>query len=577
MSFKLKTILLILSISLIPYILLMLYAGNILRNEYYKNAQSEMQTQLQLSVGRIEQYLETLKRDMEFVVGLDTMNDIFSLDLDRRISHLLEEKKTSLKLDGDFYLLDTSGKIIASSSAKKLSKIMEADSFFTSSIHSPFDNKIIGTLVVEFSLKNLTRFFSNSDSRHYYIILDNKDVFFRPKEFKRAVHVGMNLKSKSNIQIVLEEDGEVFSKLLDKYENIFIVALIVGALLIGLISLFFTSRLVRPILKLSKVADDITQKQDYSYQVDVSSNDEIGKLSKSFNMMITGMSNALVELKNESENRIKLTQEQGKNEMLEELSSKLSKYLSPQIYESIFSGAQDVTLTSKRKKLTIFFSDIIGFTDITDKMESEDLSELLNDYLNSMTIIALEYGATVDKYIGDAMMLFFGDPKSKGIQEDAQACVNMALAMQEKMYELHKNWKVKGFTKPFQVRMGIHTGYCTVGNFGSENRLEYTIIGSSVNLASRIESAAQPNEVWISEETQLLLNSEFHCTERTQITPKGFMRPITLFSVEKYKSSDSDKGMIDEDGLSLHYELERISPERKNSLKEELSNLIEKL
>jgi len=577
MSFKLKTILLILSVSLIPYIMLMLYTGNILRNEYYKNAQSEMQTQLQLSVGRIEQYLETLKRDMEFVVGLDTMNDIFSLDLDRRISHLLEVKKTSLKLDGDFHLLDTSGKIIASSSAKKLSKIMEDDSFFTSSIYSPFDNKLIGTLVVEFSLKNLTRFFSNSDSRHYYIIVDDKNVFFRPKEFNREVHVGMNLKSKSNIQIILEEDGEVFSKLLDKYENIFIIALIVGALLIGLISLFFTSRLVRPILKLSKVADDITQKQDYSYQVDVSSNDEIGKLSKSFNMMITGMSNALVELKNESENRIKLTQEQGKNEMLEELSSKLSKYLSPQIYESIFSGAQDVTLTSKRKKLTIFFSDIVGFTDTTDKMESEDLSELLNDYLNSMTIIALEYGATVDKYIGDAMMLFFGDPQSKGIQEDAQACVNMALAMQEQMNELHKNWRVKGFTKPFQVRMGIHTGYCTVGNFGSENRLEYTIIGSSVNLASRIESAAQPNEVWISEETQLLLNNEFDCTERTQITPKGFMRPITLFSVEKYKSSNSGKGTIDEDGLLLHYELDKMSTKSKDNLKEELSSLIEKL
>jgi len=577
MSFKLKTILLILSVSLIPYILLMLYAGNILRNEYRKNAQNEMQTQLQLSVNRIEQYLQTLKSDMEFVVGLDTMNDIFSLDLDRRISHLLEEKKSSLELDGDFHIIDNSGKIIASSNAKKLSQVMKSDSFFSTQIYSPFDKTLIGTLVVDFSLKNLTRFFSNSKNRHYYIIVDNKNVFFRPKEFTQAVHVGMNLKSKPDIKIILEEDGEVFSKLLRKYENIFIIALIVGALLIGLISLYFISRLIRPIIKLSKVADDITHKQDYSYQVDVSSNDEIGKLSKSFNMMITGMANALIELKNESENRIKLTQEQGKNEMLEELSSKLSRYLSPQIYESIFSGAQDVTLTSKRKKLTIFFSDIVGFTDTTDKMESEDLSELLNDYLNGMTIIALEYGATVDKYIGDAMMLFFGDPQSKGIQEDAQACVNMALAMQDHMNVLHSHWKLKGFTKPFQVRMGIHTGYCTVGNFGSENRLEYTIIGSSVNLASRIESAAKPNEVWISEETQLLLNNEFDCTEQTQITPKGFMRPITLFSVKKYESCDLHKRSIEEDGLSLHYELDRISPERKNSLKAELSSLIEKL
>ncbi len=103
-----------------------------------------------------------------------------------------------------------------------------------------------------------------------------------------------------------------------------------------------------------------------------------------------------------------------KNKELDALSTKLSKYLSPQIYHSIFTGAQNVEIASSRKKLTIFFSDVVNFTETTDKLESEDLTNLLNRYLTEMSNIALEHGATIDKYIGDAIMVFFGDPESRG-------------------------------------------------------------------------------------------------------------------------------------------------------------------
>jgi class 3 adenylate cyclase len=99
--------------------------------------------------------------------------------------------------------------------------------------------------------------------------------------------------------------------------------------------------------------------------------------------------------------------------------------LSPQVYHSIFTGAQNVGIASTRKKLTIFFSDVVNFTETTEKLESEDLTNLFNHYLTEMTNIALEYGATIDKYIGDAIMVFFGDPESKGVKEDALACVRM--------------------------------------------------------------------------------------------------------------------------------------------------------
>ena len=120
-----------------------------------------------------------------------------------------------------------------------------------------------------------------------------------------------------------------------------------------------------------------------------------------------------------------------KNQILENLSSKLSKYLSPQIYQSIFRGEQNVEISSKRKKLTICFTDIAGFTETTDNLESEELTNVLNHYLTEMSVIALQHGATIDKFIGDAMLLFFGDPESKGVAEDAKACVLMAIAMGE--------------------------------------------------------------------------------------------------------------------------------------------------
>ena len=135
----------------------------------------------------------------------------------------------------------------------------------------------------------------------------------------------------------------------------------------------------------------------------------------------------LREARQRAENASLLAMEKAR--MLESLSTKLSKYLSPQVYSSIFSGQQNVAIEAKRKKLTIFFSDIVGFTSIADILESEELTALLNDYLTEMSRIAQEHGATIDKFIGDAILAFFGDPESNGPKEDAIACVRMAIAM----------------------------------------------------------------------------------------------------------------------------------------------------
>ena len=250
-----------------------------------------------------------------------------------------------------------------------------------------------------------------------------------------------------------------------------------------------------------------------------------------------------------------------KNKALEVLSTKLSKYLSPQVYSSIFTGQRDVEIASSRKKLTVFFSDIVDFTATTDDLESEELTSLLNHYLTEMSKIALEHGATIDKYIGDAILAFFGDPETRGIKKDALACVNMAIAMQRRMRELQSEWRDAGLERPFQLRIGISTGYCTVGNFGSEDRMDYTIIGGEVNLASRLQSHAEPGSILLSHETYSLVKDSILTREQDPINAKGLAKPVRNYKVLDQFDKLTDQGKVireEQDGMRVFLDLQRL-------------------
>lgn len=244
-----------------------------------------------------------------------------------------------------------------------------------------------------------------------------------------------------------------------------------------------------------------------------------------------------------------------KTEMLETLSSRLSKYLSPQVYTSIFSAGDSVEIAPKRKKLTVFFSDIVGFTPLVDELESEELTDLLNKYLTEMSKIAIEHGATVDKFIGDAIVAFFGDPVSNGIERDAQACVAMALAMQSRLTELRRDWRDKGLDETFNLRIGVATGFCTVGNFGSEDRLDYTAIGSAVNLAARLQTHAETGGILLDNETYHLVKDKIGLVEETRVPLKGFAKPIRAFRIQS--TEEDDQGVTALDRAGVHIRIKR--------------------
>ncbi|MGH7801274.1 MAG: adenylate/guanylate cyclase domain-containing protein [Thermodesulfobacteriota bacterium] len=267
-----------------------------------------------------------------------------------------------------------------------------------------------------------------------------------------------------------------------------------------------------------------------------------------------------------------------KKEQIEALAGKLSKYVARQIFDSILLGEKDVKIESYRKKLTIFFSDIRGFTEVTDSMEPEALASLLNNYLNEMSDIALRYGGTIDKFIGDSIMIFFGDPHTKGEEEDALACVLMAIAMRERMKSLRRKWEDKGILKPLSIRMGINTGYCTVGNFGSEDRLDYTIIGGQVNLTSRLEYSAEPDQILISHETYALVKNNIFCEKREEIKVKGIANPVQTYQVIDLHERISKETKLVEDkkeGFLLSVDLNKIDKTHAISLLKEAIKKIE--
>ena len=240
-------------------------------------------------------------------------------------------------------------------------------------------------------------------------------------------------------------------------------------------------------------------------------------------------------------------------QLLQKASDRLSKYLSPQICEQIFSDVEFDTGTG-RKKLTIFFSDIVNFTSITESMEAEELSGFLNFYLTNMCAIALKYGGTIDKFIGDSVMIFFGDPQSKGPEQDALACCNMGLEMLafvEKNEELFK--EQFNFPEKLEIRIGVHSGVCSVGNFGSDQRLDYTVIGRAVNVAARLEQAAPKNSMLFSNSTKSLLGDTFQVSDSIEVKAKGIDRPIIGYILTNQVSKRS-LVTVKEEGISLKFD-----------------------
>ncbi len=215
----------------------------------------------------------------------------------------------------------------------------------------------------------------------------------------------------------------------------------------------------------------------------------------------------------------------------ETLSQRLVRYLAPSVSAAVESGRIQDGPGYKRSHLTVLFSDLVDFTILVDHHPAALIAEFTNDYLREMTDIVLQYGGTLDKTMGDGLLVFFGDPVSAGRAPDARRCTSMAWVMRQRLPEISARWRPALPNLDLRIRVGIHSGECLVGNFGSAEHISYTAIGAAVNLASRIESQGWQNHILVSEATRRLIASEY-CTIALPVQQlRNIRAPVRLHCV----------------------------------------------
>ncbi len=236
----------------------------------------------------------------------------------------------------------------------------------------------------------------------------------------------------------------------------------------------------------------------------------------------------------------------------------LSRYIPRQLVERIILGEHPVDARTERRKLAIFFSDVEGFTQASDQMDPEELATLLDEYLAEMTRIAERYHGTINQFVGDGIMMFFGAPDASSDQDHARRAVQTALDMQDAMQDLRATWTRRGIRTPFRIRIGINSGYASVGDFGSPGRKVYSAIGLQTNLAARIQALCVPDRVLVSDTLYALVQDDFCFEDKGELTVRGLHYPVRLYEVCG-RRSDDPATLAASEGLSGSRTVERSS------------------
>ena len=230
------------------------------------------------------------------------------------------------------------------------------------------------------------------------------------------------------------------------------------------------------------------------------------------------------------------------------------KYVSPDVVGSILADPKKLNLGGQKKTLSVMFSDVRGFTTISEKMGAAELAKFMNNYLSPMTDIVLANKGTIDKYMGDAIMAIFGAPIE--YPNHAQKAVDAALDMLTKLQELKVEWVAQGLP-PVDIGVGINTGEMSVGNMGSTRIFSYTVMGDSVNLGSRLEGINKEygTHLIVSEFTRAELPENYVCRELDRVKVKGKLKPVTIFEVMDRSSDPAKKQLAQkfEAALALYY------------------------
>lgn len=291
--------------------------------------------------------------------------------------------------------------------------------------------------------------------------------------------------------------------------------------------------LIRPVrridLALGRIADG-----DFGQEVEVPNRDEFGRLTVNLNRTSRQLA-SLYEGMSELNSNLEKTIEEQVTQL--QRTERLRRYVSPQVADAILTGEAPVAFASVRRNLTILYSDIRGFTQMAERMEPEELVDALNEYFSAMTELVFSNGGTLDKYLGDGVLAFFGDPIP--FEDHAERAVATAFEMLTEVEGLRRTWM--RLEEDLSIGVGISTGYVTVGNIGSSTRTDYTVVGNHVNVAARLAAAAEPGQILVSERTMASVRDRVDWVPVEDLVMKGVQRPVKVFALtEKALSTPAD-------------------------------------
>ena len=283
---------------------------------------------------------------------------------------------------------------------------------------------------------------------------------------------------------------------------------------------------IRPVRKmdlaLARIADG-----DFSQKIDVPNRDEFGRLTTNLNRTSGQLATLYQDLEELNQNLEKTVEDQlGQIRRAEQL----RRYLAPQVADAVLNGGAPVSLTSTRRNLSILVATIRGFTSMSENMEPEEVIDGLNQHFAVMTDVVFRHGGTLDKYIGDGILAFFGDPIP--FEDHAERAVVTALEMRQRLRGLRTRWSSER-EGGLDVGIGVTTGYVTVGNIGSDTRTEYTVIGNHVKLASYLAQMAGPDQILVSEKTlaSSAIRERVDATTLDPIEAEGFRNLVRIVEV----------------------------------------------
>lgn len=343
------------------------------------------------------------------------------------------------------------------------------------------------------------------------------------------------------------ETREAFYSAVDRI-TLQTILLVVGASVVGAVLLaLFVRRLLNPLTRLVSTMRNVIDSTDLSAQVDIAFDDEVGKVSNTFNIMIRELDRAYSEIKNHAYQAVL----NGKRE--EKLRRIFQKYVPQELIDQFFANPEEM-LVGRNKDLAILFSDIRSFTTISESMAPADLVATLNRYFTVMVDLIYSRGGVIDKYIGDAIMAMFGAP----IDHDDRAlrAVQAGIGMSEALDRFNEEQRERGEIE-FRIGVGIGYGEVTVGNIGTEQKMDYTVIGDTVNVASRLEGLTKPykHTLIISQSLAEIVRDEVPVRLLDKVAVKGRAGGIEIYTAKgELENSEREAWPLNQEAFTHYYE-----------------------